>query len=83
MLSTDCAHRSAVRAEDVEPGGFQRSNSRQSIKMAFEENDLKLSPQELRERVNWCVYSQFADHFGVPAAVLVNSLVRLYIEAAL
>ncbi|MFV1959191.1 MAG: thiolase domain-containing protein [Planctomycetota bacterium] len=36
----------------------------EATKMAVEENDLKVSPQELRRRVNWCVYSQFADHFG-------------------
>ena len=33
-------------------------------RMAVEENDLKVSPEELRRMVNWCVYSQFADHFG-------------------
>ena len=32
--------------------------------MAAEENDLKISAEELRRKVNWCVYSQFADHFG-------------------
>jgi acetyl-CoA C-acetyltransferase len=36
----------------------------EATRMAFEENDLKVSPQELRDRVNWVVYSQFADHFG-------------------
>lgn len=36
----------------------------EATKMAFEENDLKVSPEDLRRRVNWCVYSQFADHFG-------------------
>ncbi len=36
----------------------------EATRMAFEENDLKVSPEELRRKVNWCVYSQFADHFG-------------------
>ena len=36
----------------------------EAAKMAFEENDLKISPDELRGKVNFCVYSQFADHFG-------------------
>ncbi|GMV37570.1 MAG: acetyl-CoA acetyltransferase [Fimbriimonadales bacterium] len=36
----------------------------EATKMAFEENDLKVSPQELRDMVNFVVYSQFADHFG-------------------
>ncbi len=36
----------------------------EALKMAVEENDLKVSPAEVRRRVNWCVYSQFADHFG-------------------
>ena len=36
----------------------------EAIRMAVEENDLKVSPDELRSMVNWCVYSQFADHFG-------------------
>ncbi|MEE4301086.1 MAG: hypothetical protein V2J24_16715 [Pseudomonadales bacterium] len=36
----------------------------EATRMAFEENDLKLEPQAVRDRVNWCVYSQFADHFG-------------------
>ena len=36
----------------------------EAIRMASEENDLKVSPEELRRMVNWCVYSQFADHFG-------------------
>ena len=35
-----------------------------AMRMAAEENDLKVSPEELRRKVNWCVYSQFADHFG-------------------
>ncbi len=36
----------------------------EALRMAAEENDLKTSPEELRRKVNWCVYSQFADHFG-------------------
>jgi acetyl-CoA C-acetyltransferase len=36
----------------------------EAAKMAFEENDLKVSAQELRGMVNFCVYSQWADHFG-------------------
>jgi len=36
----------------------------EALKMAVEENGLKVSPKDLRRRVNWCVYSQFADHFG-------------------
>ncbi len=36
----------------------------EAMRMAAEENDLKISPEELRRKVNWCVYSQFADHFG-------------------
>ncbi len=36
----------------------------EATRMAFEENDLKVSAEELRREVNWCVYSQFADHFG-------------------
>ena len=36
----------------------------ESSRMAFEENDLKVSAEELRGMVNWVVYSQFADHFG-------------------
>lgn len=35
-----------------------------ATRMAFEENDLKASADEVRRSVNWCVYSQFADHFG-------------------
>jgi len=36
----------------------------EAVRMAAEENDLKVSPDELRGMVNFCVYSQFADHFG-------------------
>ena len=36
----------------------------EAVRMAAEENDLKVSPDELRGLVNFCVYSQFADHFG-------------------
>ena len=36
----------------------------EAMRMSVEENDLKVSPAELRGMVNWCVYSQFADHFG-------------------
>ncbi len=36
----------------------------EAFRMAVEENDLKVSPEEFRRRVNWGVYSQFADHFG-------------------
>ena len=36
----------------------------EAAKMCFEENDLKVSLEELRGMVNFCVYSQFADHFG-------------------
>jgi acetyl-CoA C-acetyltransferase len=36
----------------------------EAVRMAVEENDLKVPPEEFRRRVNWCVYSQFADHFG-------------------
>ena len=36
----------------------------EAMRMAVEENDLKISPEEVRRKVNWCVYSQFADHFG-------------------
>ncbi len=36
----------------------------EAVRMAVEENDLKVTPEQLRRRVNWCVYSQFADHFG-------------------
>lgn len=35
-----------------------------ALRMAIEENDLKVGPEEFRRMVNWCVYSQFADHFG-------------------
>lgn len=35
-----------------------------ALRMAVEENDLKVDPEEFRRMVNWCVYSQFADHFG-------------------
>lgn len=36
----------------------------EALRMAVEENDLKVDPEEVRRSVNWCVYSQFADHFG-------------------
>jgi hypothetical protein len=36
----------------------------EALRMAVEENDLKVSPEDVRRRVNWVVYSQFADHFG-------------------
>ena len=36
----------------------------EATRMAVAENDLKVSPEEVRRMVNWCVYSQFADHFG-------------------
>lgn len=36
----------------------------EALRMAVEENDLKVDPEEFRRSVNWCVYSQFADHFG-------------------
>ena len=36
----------------------------EATRMAVEENDLKVSPEEFRRMVNWVVYSQFADHFG-------------------
>lgn len=35
-----------------------------AVRMAFEENDLKIPAEDVRRCVNWCVYSQFADHFG-------------------
>jgi acetyl-CoA C-acetyltransferase len=36
----------------------------EATKMAVEENDLKVSPEEYRGMVNFAIYSQFADHFG-------------------
>jgi acetyl-CoA C-acetyltransferase len=36
----------------------------EALRMAVEENRLKVSTKDFRRRVNWCVYSQFADHFG-------------------
>ncbi len=36
----------------------------EAMRMAVEENDLEISAEEFRRKVNWCVYSQFADHFG-------------------
>lgn len=36
----------------------------EALRMAVEENDLRVSAEEFRRKVNWCVYSQFADHFG-------------------
>lgn len=35
-----------------------------ALRMAVEENDLKVDPEQFRRMVNWVVYSQFADHFG-------------------
>ncbi|HUN80520.1 MAG TPA: thiolase domain-containing protein [Phycisphaerae bacterium] len=36
----------------------------EALRMAVEENGLKVSAGDFRRKVNWCVYSQFADHFG-------------------
>ena len=36
----------------------------EALRMAVEENDLKVDPEQVRRMVNWVVYSQFADHFG-------------------
>ncbi len=36
----------------------------EALNMAILENDLKVSMPEFKKRVNFCVYSQFADHFG-------------------
>ncbi|MCG3138530.1 MAG: hypothetical protein HJJLKODD_02395 [Phycisphaerae bacterium] len=36
----------------------------EALRMAVEENQLKVDPEQIRRMVNWCVYSQFADHFG-------------------
>ena len=36
----------------------------EAFKMAVEESDLKVDMAELKGMVNFCVYSQFADHFG-------------------
>ena len=35
-----------------------------ALDMAVAENDLKVSMPEFKRKVNFCVYSQFADHFG-------------------
>ncbi len=35
-----------------------------ALNMAILENDLKVSMPEFKQMVNFCVYSQFADHFG-------------------
>ena len=35
-----------------------------ALNMAVNENDLKVSMAEFKRMVNFCVYSQFADHFG-------------------
>jgi acetyl-CoA C-acetyltransferase len=35
-----------------------------ALNMAVNENDLKVSMAEFKGLVNFCVYSQFADHFG-------------------
>ncbi|MHC4716326.1 MAG: thiolase C-terminal domain-containing protein, partial [Planctomycetota bacterium] len=36
----------------------------EALRMAVLENDLKVSYEEFRRMVNFCIYSQFADHFG-------------------
>ncbi len=36
----------------------------EALNMALLENDLKVSMAEFKRMVNFCVYSQFADHFG-------------------
>ena len=36
----------------------------EAFNMAILENDLKVSMPEFKRMVNFCVYSQFADHFG-------------------
>jgi len=36
----------------------------EALNMAILENDLKVSMPEFKRMVNFCVYSQFADHFG-------------------
>lgn len=36
----------------------------EALRMAVEENGLKIDAQQFRRKVNWVVYSQFADHFG-------------------
>jgi acetyl-CoA C-acetyltransferase len=36
----------------------------EALNMAIVENDLKVSMAEFKKMVNFCVYSQFADHFG-------------------
>jgi acetyl-CoA C-acetyltransferase len=36
----------------------------EAMNMALRENDLKVSQAEFVRMVNFCVYSQFADHFG-------------------
>jgi len=36
----------------------------EAVRMAVLENDLKVSPSEFKQMVNFCVYSQFAEHFG-------------------
>ena len=35
-----------------------------ALNMAVHENDLKVSMKEFKGLANFCVYSQFADHFG-------------------
>ncbi len=35
-----------------------------AFNMAVRDNDLKVSMREFKGLVNFCVYSQFADHFG-------------------
>ena len=36
----------------------------EAVRMAVLENELKVSQSQFRDMVNFCVYSQFADHFG-------------------
>lgn len=36
----------------------------EALNMALRENDLNVSMPEFKRMVNFCVYSQFADHFG-------------------
>lgn len=36
----------------------------EALRMAVLENDLKVDMAEFKDMVNYCVYSQFADHFG-------------------
>jgi acetyl-CoA C-acetyltransferase len=36
----------------------------EAFNMAVHDNDLKVSMEQVKRMVNFCVYSQFADHFG-------------------